>query len=104
MRYLKQISLYLFVCIVALIRAIAMPFVLPFRSDEYRERYYIAEDQAWNTVINGNPDETASARAHRSGSRWEPIINWLFRDPNHCAQAYVSEMRGDQTASEYRNG
>ncbi|WP_150428863.1 hypothetical protein [Dechloromonas sp. CZR5] len=50
-------------------------------------------------------DETISAWAHRcQHHRLERFINWIFRDPNHCALAYVSEMRGDQNAREYRRG
>ena len=34
--------------------------------------------------------------------RTERLINWAFNDPNHCAQAYISEMRGTQNPPEYR--
>lgn len=53
----------------------------------------IALDQLANTLIGGMADETISARAHRSGwVRTERAINWLFRDPNHCAVSYTSEL------------
>ena len=104
MTYPKRIALYFFVCLVALTRALIMPFVLPLRSTGYRDNYYLAEDQAWNAVINGKPDETISARAHRSGSRWERFINWLFGDEFHCAKAYLSEMNDTQNAKEYHRG
>ena len=101
----RAVLLYLFVCIVSLLRALVMPFALPFRSAGYRDNYYLAEDQAWNTVLNGEPDEAISARSHRRGwKRTERFINWLFRDDMHCAMAYVAEMIGTQNASEYRNG
>lgn len=32
------------------------------------------------------------------------LINWLFRDPLHCVQAYVAEMNGTQNAKEYHRG
>lgn len=99
----RSIVLYLFVCFVAVVRAAAMPFVLPFRAADYRTRYYLAEDQAWNVVLNGHPDETISARAHRTNSpRLERFVNWLFNDKNHCANAYHSEKTGAQNATEYR--
>lgn len=34
--------------------------------------------------------------------RTERLINCLFRDDMHCAQAYVAEMIGSQNASIYR--
>ena len=72
----------------------------------YPKRVLIALDQLFATVLFGTmPDETISAMAHRRGwKRTEAFINWLFRDPLHCAQAYVSEMNGTQNAKEYRRG
>lgn len=65
----------------------------------------IAFDQ-WLAVCFLNDayaDETISAWAHRKyHKRTERLINWLFNDPNHCAKAYISEMRGAQNAPEYR--
>ena len=67
----------------------------------------IAFDQ-WLAVCFLNDayaDETISAWAHRKQhKRTERLINFIFRDPNHCAAAYISEMDGDQNALEYRNG
>ncbi|MFM7008239.1 MAG: DNA helicase UvrD [Betaproteobacteria bacterium] len=64
----------------------------------------IAVDQLANTLLGGFADETISARAHRNGwKRTERFINFLFQDDQHCAMAYVSEMRGTQNAQEYRN-
>ncbi len=67
----------------------------------------IAFDQ-WLAVCflsDSYADETISAWAHRKHKkRTERLINWLFNDPNHCAQAYISEMRGTQNAPEYHNG
>ena len=70
----------------------------------YPKRVLIALDQLFATVLFGTmPDETISAMAHRRGwKRTEAFINWLFRDPLHCAKAYVSEMNGTQNAREYR--
>lgn len=72
----------------------------------YFKRVAIAFDQLFAVILFGcMPDETISAMAHRrQWKRLERCINWLFRDPDHCAQAYISEMDGTQTATEYRNG
>lgn len=65
----------------------------------------IALDQSVGTcfIAGHMADETISAWAHRKyHKRTERFINWLFNDPNHCAQAYISEMKGAQNAPEYR--
>ena len=67
----------------------------------------IALDQWVGTCLRKGhmADETISAWAHRERHvRTERLINWLFRDPLHCAKAYISEMEGRQNAEEYRNG
>lgn len=70
----------------------------------YPKRILIAIDQLFAVILLGAmPDETISAMSHRRGwKRTERFINWLFRDPLHCAKAYVSEMEGTQNAAEYR--
>lgn len=70
----------------------------------YIKRVLIAIDQLVATVFLGTmPDETISAAAHRRGwKKTEAFINWLFNDPLHCANAYDSEMRGNQNAPIYR--
>ena len=72
----------------------------------YPKRVLIALDQLFAVVLFGTmPDETVSAMAHRRGwKRLERLINWLFCDDMHCAQAYVAEMNGTQNAKEYRRG
>lgn len=65
----------------------------------------IALDQWVGTCLRKGhmADETISAWAHREQhKRIERAINWLFRDPDHCAKAYLSEMDGAQNAQEYR--
>ena len=70
----------------------------------YVKRILIALDQLAGVILLGtNPDETISAMAHRR--QWkttERVINFLFRDSDHCAKAYLAEMRGEQNAGEYR--
>lgn len=72
----------------------------------YPKRVLIAIDQFFAVLLFGTlPDETISAMAHRrQWKRTEAVINWLFRDPQHCADAYASEMCGTQNAEEYRDG
>lgn len=63
----------------------------------------IALDQLGNTLLGGMADETISARAWRNGwQRRIACINWLFRDPDHCLKAYLSELRRTQAPKEYR--
>jgi hypothetical protein len=65
----------------------------------------IALDQFIGTCIitGAMADETISAWAHRRHhKRTEQLINWIFQDQQHCAKAYISEMRGIQTAPDYR--
>lgn len=71
----------------------------------YPKRILIAIDQFFAVLLFGTmPDETISAMAHRrQWKRMERVINWIFRDPDHCAKAYISEMRGTQNAPEYEN-
>ena len=67
----------------------------------------IALDQWLGTCLikGAKADETISAWAHRNHhKRTERLINWLFRDPLHCAKAYLSEVEGSQNAPEYQNG
>lgn len=71
----------------------------------YARNLLIAIDQLINAIFGGPCDETISAMAHRRGWKGtEAFINWLFRDEQHCAMAYVSEMDGSQNAKEYRRG
>lgn len=65
----------------------------------------IALDQFALTVLirDGMADETISAWAHRrQHKRIERCINWLSRNPYHCAEAYISEMNRTQVPKEYR--
>lgn len=65
----------------------------------------VAVDQLGNALIGGMPDETISAHAYRA--RWQVrayLINWLFRDKDHCWKAYLSEVNRLQLPPEYRTG
>lgn len=49
------------------------------------------------------PDESISAFVYRTNKpRWISVINWAFRDENHCRDSYRSEKYGTQNAPEYR--
>ena len=60
----------------------------------------IAIDRVGNALLNGNPDETLSARAHRMRAKGQPywgwtanFIDWLFFwQKGHCQQAYAWEQ------------
>lgn len=65
----------------------------------------IAIDQLANAIAGGYADETISARAHRCGwKRAERVINWMFCDDQHCAKAYLAEVRRVHLHASYRNG
>ena len=73
----------------------------------------IAFDQFINTLVwlksegFGMADETLSARAWRlrKDSKAYKVINLLFFwQPNHCKEAYASELNGTHLPKEYRNG
>lgn len=72
----------------------------------------IAVDQLANAVLAGSPDETLSARAHRSAvldskpkRRWviaRSIINSLFfLQDDHCRDSYDSEAKRRQLPGHY---
>ena len=49
-------------------------------------------------------DETLSARAHRTGSVLEPLIDALFFwQTDHCFESYLSEKERKQLPQEYRD-
>jgi hypothetical protein len=67
----------------------------------------LAIDQLANTILNGYPDETLSARAHRQHvkgrSFLRDIINFIFFwQEDHCYEAYVKELERKQYPKEYR--
>lgn len=63
----------------------------------------IAIDQFFNTLLCGMADETLSARAHRTGSAWEPVIDALFFwQDDHCFQSYLSEKERKQLPGAYQ--
>lgn len=88
------------------IRAISLPLVLLFRRGHtYTNLNAIAEDQAWNAMLSGWPDETISARAYREKRpKLGRLINWIFSDPHHFHMAAAAEADGPQNAQEYRHG
>lgn len=64
----------------------------------------IAVDQLANALLGGMADETLSARAHRTGSAWEPVIDALFFwQSDHCFESYMSEKDRKQLPQEYRD-
>ena len=49
----------------------------------------IALDQLGNALLGG---------WHKTAA----VINWIFQTPDHCLNAYLSELRGSQNNPEYR--
>ena len=63
----------------------------------------VAIDQLLNTLLGGMADETISARVHRNGwARAERFIDWLFREPGHCAASYRAEILRTHLPNAYR--
>lgn len=55
------------------------------------------------SIYGALADETISAWAHRKQhKRTERAIDWLFRDENHCAKAYLAEMNQQHSPKEYQ--
>ncbi len=76
----------------------------------------IAVDQTGNAIAWGSPDEMMSAAAWRKQlhalatqgnlERWcwaVRIINALFRDPDHCRKAFLTELQRQQLPAAYRS-
>ncbi len=73
---------------------------------QYILRVLIAIDQLFNTVADGYPDETISARCWRLRSRqpytlFRAIVDGLFY-VGHCQSAYESELAHNQSPPEER--
>jgi hypothetical protein len=68
----------------------------------------IAIDQLINTLVGGEPDETLSSaafRMHEQGKFWGwtmHLINGLFFDSAHCANAYLSERNRKHLAKDFQ--
>lgn len=68
------------------------------------KQFLIAIDQLGNTLLGGMADETISARVHRNDwQRAERFIDWLFREPGHCRNAYNSELLRAHFPKSYRS-
>lgn len=78
--------------------------------DNYFYRLLIAVDQLLNTIFNGYPDETLSARAYREeqqglllGKIFRPLIDLVFFfEPDHCKSSFESELADNQLPPSYR--
>lgn len=60
----------------------------------------LALDLLGSALTGGMPCETLSGRAGTAqregklrGRIFGPIINWIMRNPNHCAQAIDGDLR-----------
>lgn len=66
----------------------------------YGYRVAVAIDQLFNTLLNGDEDETISSRAAKArlkGKRWGCVLcRFLDRlDPNHCTNS-IEPDEGEQ--------
>lgn len=65
----------------------------------------LALDQFFGSILFKGiwPDETISAYCYRK-NYWKrvAIIDWIMREENHCAIAYLNEKNRTQNAPEYR--
>jgi hypothetical protein len=62
---------------------------------KYALNLLVALDQLCNAVLLGDPDETLSSRAGKGHPRMAKLINWLFRNPNHCANVIEADEGGN---------
>lgn len=75
----------------------------------YALNFAIAVDQLANAMLAGDADETLSARAHRMREKKQRYWGWtadaidrlFFWQPDHCLQAYESELLRRQLPSHY---
>lgn len=81
-------------------------FVLPIAAAPYSAYFMkiaLAIDILGSAWCNGLPGETLSGRAGSAfaqgklrGKIFAPFINTLFRDPQHCAEAILGDMKRAQ--------
>lgn len=73
----------------------------------------LALDQMANVLLGGYADETLSVRAHRMREKKQKYWGWtanaidfvfstLFREKNHCYNAYMYEIQRRQQPAAYR--
>lgn len=78
-------------------------------NSNYLRKLFTAVDQLLNTIFDGWPDETLSARSYRwykDGVRQWPrlVINKMFFwMKDHCKSAYTNEQKRMQLPPEYRS-
>lgn len=67
---------------------------------EYFFNVLVSIDQLINTLANGDPDETISARTwrERPNSNLRRVIDWIFSwyEKDHCKKSYERELKGCQ--------
>jgi len=82
--------------------AFVLPIAMAPRSP-YFMKIALAIDILGSAWLNGLPGETLSGRAGSAqaqrklrGRIFAPFINALFRDPNHCREAIMGDMKRAQ--------
>ena len=70
---------------------------------DYIKNILISFDQfAGSFIPNSYPDETISSRAFRENWRVQKYINYMFKDPMHCEDAYWSEINRKHNFRSYQ--
>ena len=97
---IRAVILWL-LCLLAAVVSLAWQFVAIFGSPRRALRIAIGFDQTANAAFGGDEDETISSRCWRYRDEMPyraltPVIDWLFGDKNHCADAYESEQEKRQ--------
>ena len=60
---------------------------------KYLRKIFDALSQLTNTLIGGYANESLSGRSHRTGSKWEIVIDTLlWFDDEHCKNAYLNDI------------
>ena len=104
---LRNIGLFIVWVLLTLLSILVGAVYLLFGARGDPMNVLISQDQTWNTIFDGLPDETISARSYRqkmNGECWGcfmvGLIDWIFY-PGHCRLAFMSEATRTQLPATY---
>ena len=87
MKRLRMLALLL-LCLIGLFVVVVKMLAYVVTGNELMfSQIAVALDRSGNVAMNGNWWETISGRSGRKWPRAARFVCWLFRDPNHCANA-----------------
>lgn len=70
----------------------------------YLKRLALSVDLGLNTLRGGLPGETISAWVFRKDYKVAiKAINFIFRNPDHCKEAYAAVKESDYVPDEYKD-